>query len=217
MRGCEIILGNISFHTGNTYGLVQEVKTIEPPTIQSYKVQVPGRNGLLNLTKALTGRVVYDNRNITLQYFAYGTRAKLLEIRDLFCTLHGETIDIIDDDTIDFYYRGECTVSTTFKLNYLQIVLNIDAEPFRVAQQYTTRYISLTTTTKSVVIMYDGVAVAPTFSCTGSVTITQGSKTKTISKATTWEDTDFIIEHGTNTLEVSGSGTLTIKYKEAFI
>ena len=66
MRGVLITVGEESFHTGNDLDLVQETKEISNPSVQTYTVQVPGRDGLLNLTKSLTGRVCYNNRKIEL-------------------------------------------------------------------------------------------------------------------------------------------------------
>ena len=98
MRGITIILNGESLHTGNDLDLVQEKKEIGKPTVQSYTVQVPGRNGLLNLTKALTGKVSYYNRTLSFQYFGSGSRAGLLELDAIMSRFHGETIRIIDDD-----------------------------------------------------------------------------------------------------------------------
>ena len=112
MRGITIIKDSNRIHTGDDLDLVQEVKEIDPPTIQSYFVEVPGRNGLLNLTKGLTGDVTYKNRSLKFQYLAIGKREDLLDIADLFNRYHGEIIKIIDDDTPDYYYEGEATVTT---------------------------------------------------------------------------------------------------------
>ena len=88
MRGITIIKDSNRIHTGDDLDLVQEVKEIDPPTIQSYFVEVPGRNGLLNLTKGLTGDVTYKNRSLKFQYLAIGKIEDLLYIADLFNRYH---------------------------------------------------------------------------------------------------------------------------------
>jgi len=130
MRGVKIIYNGNEFHTANDYDLVQEKKKIDKPAVQSYMQEIPGRNGLLNLTKALTGRVTYNNRNIELQYCAVGKRSHLMNIDDIFTALHGKTLQIIDDDTPDYYYEGECTIETEYFPGYLTIKIVLNAYPF---------------------------------------------------------------------------------------
>ena len=130
MRGIKIIVGNAEFHTGNDLDLVQEVKNIGKPAVQSRLKEIPGRNGLLNFTKSLTGQVNYYNRQIELQYCGVGTHAELVKLDRKISMLHGETIKFIDDDTPDYYYEGECTVENTFNPGYLTIKLSISAYPF---------------------------------------------------------------------------------------
>lgn len=217
MRGCMLILNDYGIHTGNDLDLVQEIKEIGNPEIQTYNVEIPGRNGKLRLTKNLTGRVTYFNRKIKLQYLSSGSRADLQVIKDLLSKYHGEVIRIIDDDTPDYYYEGECSVENVDKGSYVQSVLTIDADPFRIMIEPIVRTITLSAETQTVYITNDGVAIVPTFTTTGTATIIIGDHTISVSTATTWEDPDVLLEPGLNKITVSGSGTLKISYKEARI
>lgn len=218
MRGVTIVYNGTRVHTGNNLGLVQEKKEIGSPEVQSYKVSVPGRDGLLVLTKALSGRVNYNNRTITLQYFASGSRSQLQTLEDQLNAYHGQVIQVIDDDTPSQYYEGEATVSVKRGTTYSQIVIKIDAYPFRRATTAKTSSTSLTTTNKTVTLINNGtIPVAPVFTSTGSVTITRGSVTKTITTAQTWTDTDFLLSPGSNAFTVKGSGTFKTEFTEAWI
>lgn len=217
MRGCTFILNNQSVHTGNDLDLVQEVKSIDYPEVQSYSVEVPGRDGLVFLTKGLTGRVNYFNRPIELVYFASGSRADLIAIERAFGKYHGEVIKIIDDDTPSYYYEGEAMISPKWTKNYLQITVKIDAKPFMYKVQHFERIVALTSSEQTVTIVNNGFEVNPTFTLTGSATIKKGSVTVIADSSGSWTDSDILISPGSNTITVSGSGSLSITYREAVI
>lgn len=117
----------------STYDLVQEAKNIGFPDVQSYNVEVPGRNGLLNLTQALTGSTVYNNREIKLTYFcAYPEgdthRTSLLTMLN---RMHGQIVNYYDlDVSTTKYYTGECSISwDEVNAYYCRFTVTIDAEP----------------------------------------------------------------------------------------
>lgn len=216
MRGITIIKDNDRIHTGDDLDLVQEVKEIGAPEIQSYLVEVPGRNGLLNLTKGLTGGVTYKNRSLKFQYLGTGSREDLLEVADLFNTYHGETVKIIDDDTPDYYYEGEVSVDTAWNNTLLTIVLEVNANPFRENLEFTTVSTALSTDSKDIVITNSGVRVSPTVEVSDTAKVMIGNNTYTLNTGK-YVINDLELKTGSNTLTVSGSGVLTIQYREAKI
>lgn len=216
MRGITIIKDNIRIHTGNDLDLIQEAKELGNPTPQSYLVEVPGRNGLLNLTKGLTGKVCYNNRPLKFQYLGTGNHDILLDTVDVFNTFHGETIRIIDDDTPDWYYEGEASVETKRDGVLVTITLNVNADPFRQKLKVTNVDTILSTTEKSIVVNNYGVVITPTFIVSDSAHIAFNSNTYTLS-AGAYVIEDIELKPGSNTLKVSGSGTLTVQYREAKI
>lgn len=55
-------------HTFYHYGLyVTNTAPIAPPEVRIQYIEIPGRNGNLDLTDVLTGRPVYGDRKITLE------------------------------------------------------------------------------------------------------------------------------------------------------
>lgn len=215
MRGITIILDGKEIHTGNDLDLVQEVKTIGKPTVQSYTAQVPGRNGLLNLTKGLTGKVVYYNRSLKFQYFGDGARSRLLELDTYFSRYHGETIRIIDDDYPDHFYEGEASVSTVFNGNYITITLTVNAQPFRLKLKPTVY--SRTINGAATLYLYnESIEAIPTITVTAETKIIFNGMETTIG-AGTYVAENFALKTGANIFEVSGTGTITIEYQEGAI
>lgn len=216
MRGIEIIKDTFKIHTGDDLGLVQEVKEIGNPTPQSYLVEVPGRNGLVNLTKGLTGNVMYSNRSLKFQYLASGTYEEVEETIDFFNSLHGETFKVIDDDTPEYYYEGEATVTVAHTGILVTITLELNANPFRERLDLTNTTTTLTTADKILVVNNYGVVVQPTFIVDNTAKIVYKGNTYTLS-AGTYEISDVELKTGYNSFIVSGSGNLTIQFREAKI
>jgi hypothetical protein len=215
VRGITIILNGEEIHTGNDLDLVQEVKKIGKPTVQSYTVQVPGRNGLLNLTKGLTGKVAYYNRSLSFQYFGDGPMSRLLEIDELFSRYHGETIQIIDDDYPDHYYEGEATVSTVFNGNYLTITLSVNAQPFRL-KVVKTRYSRAINGETTIYIDNESIETIPTITVTAETEVTFNGVTTNLSAGTHIIES-FALQAGANIFTVAGTGEITIEYQEGAI
>lgn len=217
MRGCTFILNGVSTHTGNDLDLVQEKKEIGAPEVQFYTVEVPGRNGVLNLTKSLTGRTNYFNRKIAFRYFTSGTLAEILEKIDTLMMYHGETIQIIDDDTPAYFYEGEVVVEVDRKPAYAFIEIEVDAQPFRVKLEKTLNAYTLTATETEVVITNPGVAVSPEIVVSDTCVIAKGDTSFNLTAGTYTDISALILEHGENTYTISGSGTVNINYQEARI
>lgn len=216
MRGIEIIKDSFKIHTGDDLGLVQEVKEIGNPTPQSYLVEVPGRNGLVNLTKGLTGNVTYSNRSLRFQYLASGTYEEVEETIDLFNSLHGETFKVIDDDTPEYYYEGEATVKVARNGILTTITLEFNANPFRERLDLTNMTTALSTTDKTLVVNNYGVVVQPTIIVDNTSKIVYKGNTYTLT-AGTYKISDVELKTGYNSFIVSGSGNLTIQFREAKI
>lgn len=215
MRGITIIFNNSRIHTGDDLDLVQEKKNIGKPSIQSYTVQVPGRNGLLNLTKSLTGKVVYNNRSLSFQYFGTGDRERLLYLDDFMSQFHGETIRIIDDDYPDHYYEGEASVETVFNYNYVTITLTIDAQPFRLKTKTTVK--SNTVSGETVIrLINESIPAIPAITVNVAMTVTLNGVSKSLT-AGTHTVNEFELQRGANEFTVSGTGTISFEYQEGAI
>lgn len=216
MRGIKIIYNGSAIHTGNDLDLVQEIKTIDTPSVQSYQVEVPGRNGLLDLTKGLTGSTCYNNRELQFQYFGSGKRDRLLELRDTFNRYHGERIQIIDDDTPDYYYDGVAEMSSELHGTYITLSLTVDADPFRKSVEPILVRKDLTSAPMIVEIYNPGVESVPKFYVETDARIVKDGVT-TYLGAGTYTLPKYALSRGNNRFTVSGSGSLVIGYKEAII
>lgn len=219
LRGVKIKFNGVTKHTGTDFDMVQEVKNIDMPEVQSYKVEVPGRNGLVNLTSALTGRVTYKNRPIHLEYFRDGPRYQRANLKNQLSVYHGQTVEIHDDDLITHHYVGECSVSYEDYPAYMRVIIDIDAYPFQIKNTATSTAINLTDTPRTLTVPnYGNIAVVPTVKvpANANAVIVQNDKTYQLSPGN-YTIPDLMLEPGNNSFTVSGSGTIYIQRLEEMI
>lgn len=104
-------------------------------------VDVPGMDGVLDMTDVNAGGVKYSNRIITLTFAAMvpwsaqeAFKAKLMN------ALHGKVINrIIADEDPDWFYTGRATVEFRDISSWrLKIIVTVDAFPYALAVEPTT-------------------------------------------------------------------------------
>jgi len=115
------------------FGLFLCDVSISDPEARRYRVDVPGRDGALDLTEALGG-VYFDNRTISLEFACVNyTTARFHNISSqLRNALDGRLVRMTLSDDIAYFWRGRCQVSTERDgLDATHIELTMDAEPHK--------------------------------------------------------------------------------------
>ena len=84
------------------------------PSVRKSTVTIPGRNGALDLTEAITGFPVYDNATHKLTFdFKDGTYSTWLsKASDIRGKLHGRRLPVIFGDD-GYYYDARVSVDST--------------------------------------------------------------------------------------------------------
>lgn len=121
-------------HTYRDLGLVlvDGSEKIGLPEIQTYNIEVPGRDGLLDLTEALNGEVAYKNRECSWQFAdarEYGERtAALVELANM---LHGRKLAFKLDDRPEYTGTGRFTAEIgENRRGYTVLNVKADCEPY---------------------------------------------------------------------------------------
>lgn len=101
-------------HSFRDYRLLPtSAPVITPPKVNTYFVDVPGADGSLDLTEALTGYPTYGDRQGTFNYQIYAPKSEWDSVVDtLTHDLHGKRMDVVLDENNQYYYRGRLTVGT---------------------------------------------------------------------------------------------------------
>ena len=108
-----------SKNTHDAWGLVASVCPVfSPPKQKTLYIDIPGGNGALDLSEALAGFPVYENRTGTLDFIIH--QDYLLEKGDnrpwadryseIMGYLHGRVLRTILDDDPNWFYRGRFSV-----------------------------------------------------------------------------------------------------------
>lgn len=123
-----------SKHSYWDWGLMlKEAPKITSPEAKTHYVDVPGMNGALDLTEALTGKVQFKNRKIELEFITKAGRGDWSAIySDILTALHGQMKDIILDDDPHHHYRGRIKVHDPERFkNVVMLKMTAEVEPFK--------------------------------------------------------------------------------------
>lgn len=209
------------YHTAEDWNLIMNEKTVTPPVPKTTYVSVPGRDGDLDLTTALSGIVNYENR--IASYLFILTDGSQLDreelISEIVGVLNGQSMEIVDtDDYPDYYMTGRITVkAVTNNAAYGTIAIEANCNPWRYSLNPTVINQTVKTTDGTVTVYLSNKGyrtVTPTITVTGTVILTYGSTSQSLS-AGTYSFPGFMLSPGANTVTVSGSGTISFTYQEA--
>lgn len=210
MRG--ILINNL-IHTGNDLNLVMTSKSLPAPQVQSQKVEIPGRNGSLDMSEYLTGEPTYDNRTLSFSFFGTGSRDTVLFLIDTMLEYHGRYVTIIVDDINNWFYEGRVEVDYVDKYHYVEFKLTVDAQPFRYAVNIK-KYEYSNVNSKDIFLRNEGTKIIPTIVITAETKITYKGMTYTLS-AGEYDSETLLIEPGGSTWTVTTTGRITVTYREA--
>lgn len=121
------------FHSYRDFGLVPTSKPfVNLPSPKLEYLDIPGRQGEIDITESLTGEVIYEMRTGSFE-FLVSDMDKWQEVyRKLLSTVHGKRTSLVLDTEKDYVYKGRLWVSE-FKSdkNYSLITLEYKLEPYK--------------------------------------------------------------------------------------
>lgn len=208
------------YHTVDDWNLILNAKKIDTPEPKVIKVKVDGRDGDLNLSRALTGTMKFENREASFTFIVTeGTQAErealISEITNI---IHGNELQIIEPDDPDHYLLGECSVTDVFNDRaYGAFTIEADCDPYRYAIQEVNRILSLTDTEVEILLNNTGrKTVTPTLIVSDNVNLSFETSEVALGRGT-YKLTNLALPPGITEVTVTGSGTLTISYREAVL
>lgn len=125
----------------NLHLIPTSVPVIAPPPLKTNTVEVPGANGVVDMTDILVGRPLYDNRTGSIDFYIDNTCSEYTSngiyrwdyaYDKLLNTLHGFRKKLILTDSRSYYYEGRVSVNA-YKSDKLTgtITLDYDLDPFK--------------------------------------------------------------------------------------
>ena len=222
MRGITLIdiKSGASMHTGDDWDLIMSGKAIGTPDPRIVKVDMTDRDGDLDQTEVLRGRVSYKNRALSFSFICTAHQSTWADLRaEIAGFVHGKMLKIVDPDTPDHYYIGRCTLGEpTYKGSAIMFLeISVDAQPYRLS-------IMETVVTKSVItgdtvsLVNDVMPVVPTITVSANVTIKFGAVSVALASGSTYKIPEITLERGINAIAITGgSGTITFTYRQGVL
>lgn len=217
-------------HSYNDFGLILSSKSISLPKAKTKTVEIPGADGVLDLTECLTDDVKYQNRTLQFTFTVVDPLASwaavLSEVTNF---LHGRKLRIYMDWDKNYYYEGRCSVNQ-FKSDKrtAAIVIDCDCDPYKIEKNSSSDpwvwdtfsfvdgiiYINKVTVSGSATttLINRRKVVSPTFICSAAMTATFGGVTYNLPAGTTTV-LDIRLQEGENIISFKGNGTVQIDYK----
>ncbi len=134
------------YHSYDEWGLILTEKEIKSPKPKTIEIEIEGSDGVLDYTEFFGG-VKYENRSLsfTFRKANIAPDAFLALYSEVQNALHGKKMQIILDDDTAFYYYGRVTINE-WKSNKRigEIVIEVDAEPYKYKIDRTTQTAGLT-------------------------------------------------------------------------
>lgn len=193
----------------------------EPLPITNF-VEVPGRvKGPLDLSRTLTGEPVYDMREllVTLE-ISTGTRdEREAIIADLSNRLHGRSVEIVLPDRPNHYAVGLLSVTKLYNDHaHGAVEITGNCEPWLYAATESSVPLQAKTTAQTTKILNRGaMPVVPVLKVEGgSVRLTYGDSSKEMA-AGEYKWPHFYLTPGEHPVTYTGTGKLTITYREAVL
>ena len=222
MRGLTLIdiKSGVSKHTHDNWGLIMSSKVIGNPTPRIHKVPMTDRDGDLDQTEAIRGRVSYENRSLSFSFICTAHQSTWADLREEISGFaHGKLLKIVDPDTPNHYYIGRCTLGDPSYVGaaIMFLTIEVDAYPYRLSLSETV--ITKSVSTGSALDLPNSVMpVVPTITVSADIAIAFGSFSTSLASGSIYQIPEITLENGTNTIQVTaGSGTITFTYRQGAI
>ncbi len=203
-------------HSYYDLNLILAPFTPAPAIPQTNFLEVPGRDGLLDLTEA-HGEVKYNSRDFEFLFTIDSSDGMTFDekVSQVSNALNGRKFKITLDRDPDYYWLGRCVVDKYAQNKLIgQILVKATVDPYKLKQSATNLTVALSSSEKTVEAENGRLAVVPVIECTDDNTkITYGNTTFTLN-AGTHKILNIRFVEGTNVLKLKGSGTITFTWQE---
>ena len=196
------------------YGLIVAPYAIPMPEPQMNFVEIPGRDGALDLSEAF-GTVRYTDRIIPLTLYA---RAPFdTSISAFAADVHGRRMNVIFDRDPTYYYDARMTIEDVERhAGYCELSLECRAKPYKL-EHFETAITVLPTGSATVTLTNTRMPVVPVITVSAGMTLTFTllGKDYTVNlSAGTHIIPSLVLMEGDTEIEITGTGRITFTYRK---
>lgn len=206
------------YHTLQDWDLYQMgPAAISFPAVRTNYISVPGRDGYLDLSTALTGEVNYEPRNLSVPFMSLASPEEWPELySQILNAIHGRQLKIVLDEDPDWYFTGRLAVDMPSYDGTWQFTITGVLYPYKFKASPTEVSASLTEEDTEISLSCDRMPVVPTITVDAETVLTWGADSYTVD-AGSHRLPGIRLTKGTHTLKArttAGTGTITITYQE---
>ena len=208
---------------------------VQPPVPKTSYLDIPGADGSMDLSTVNSGHVVYERREITLNFgCGYPANQWPSVFSEILRKFHGQEGKLIFDDDPGYYYIGRMTVSDYQRVRNLgtftitvqadpykyEILSSEDAwiwDPFSFVDGIIREYKNIEVNgTRSLMIPGTEKWIIPEIVVSAAMKVTFESKEYSLKEGAN-KIYDLVIKEGENELVFKGYGTVTVRYRGAIL
>lgn len=210
MKGVKF--GN--YHSWDDFNMILSQKTIGTPSPKTETIDVPGGDGVLDLTEFFGG-VKYNNRTLSFEFSTIVPQAEFMELfTKVQNALHGQKMQIVLDDDAEWFYYGRIIVSEwKADKNVGKLTIDCDCEPYKSRLGDTVVFQMVEGTEVTVILPNGRKPVVPVIDITGNVNLTFGTNFWALTEGK-YELPAVQLVNGDNIILLNGTGTATFSYRE---
>lgn len=196
------------------YGLIVAPYAIPMPEPQTNFVEIPGRDGALDLSEAF-GTIRYADRVIELTLYA---RVPFDTLVSAFAAdVHGRRMNVIFDRDPNFYYDARITIEDMERhWGYCELSLECRAKPYKL-EQFETTITVLPTGSATVTLTNTRIPVVPTITVSAEMALVftiDGKDYSVTLPAGTHTVPSLVLIEGDTKIEITGTGRVTFTYRK---
>ena len=196
------------------YGLIVAPYAIPMPEAQASFVEIPGRDGALDLSEAF-GTVRYADRVIPLTLYA---RAPFDALISAFAAdVHGRRMNVIFDRDPTFYYDARITLEDVERHpGYCELSLECRARPYKL-EHFETAITVLPTGSATITLTNTRMPVVPTITVSAEMTLTftiAGVGYTINLAAGSHIVPSLVLTDGETKIDITGTGSITFTYRK---
>ena len=196
------------------YGLIVAPYAIPMPEPQTNFVEIPGRDGALDLSEAF-GTIRYADRIIPLTLYA---RAPFDALISTFAAeVHGRRMNVIFDRDPTYYYDARVTVEDVERYaGYCELSLECRTKPYKL-EHFETAITVLPTGSATVTLTNTRMPVVPTITTSAGMALTFSIEEAvyTINLAAGAHVVpSLVLMEGETEIGINGTGSITFTYRK---
>lgn len=211
-------------HSYDDWGIYLADNKKDFPAPRRVTVDVPFRNGLLDVTSSLSRRVFYESRQLSFDFIvANNDRPWSVLQSEISGDIHGQSLHIVTDMDPDWYWLAyNCILETPDREDDLyKFTITCECYPYKMQIRPTEYEISVGSDGRSIICPNNRMEVIPTINTTANVRVAYTNEYGE-SKIALLDEGDNVIDdlllfQGDNRLDftrVDNDATVTITYRQ---